>query len=67
MKEEFNLYEKRKFGIGIDEYIYLERDVKEFIRLFKKELIEDKIIEDFMVSRKKVIETIDKLAGDKLK
>ena len=31
-KKEFNLYEKRKFGIGIDEYIYLERDVKEFIK-----------------------------------
>ena len=62
MVDEFNLSEKE---IKNNVYYHAE-DIKEFIRLFKLEIDKEKIIEDFMVSRKEIFAIMDKLAGDKL-
>lgn len=58
--EDFNLSEKR-ISAGTN-YIYKQKDVKEFIRLLKEE-----IKEKYKWNKKVFFELIDKLAGDKLK
>ena len=63
MKKEFNLSEKRYWFSGAK--AYCEEDVKEFINILKDELYE---IEDLRLEiRLKLLEKINKFAGNKLK
>jgi len=66
MVKEFNLYEERKFGIGIDEYIYLERDIKEFIEVLKDTIMikQENPTEMIDEYNKELFDKIDKLVGD---
>ena len=62
---EFNLSERiwetpNMTGVQIGEEVISKEDVKEFIKLLKEEI-------DFHMPKDIIIETIDKLAGDKLK
>ncbi len=65
MKEEFNLSEKiQDHGNGITRY-YCDKDVKEFIRLLKKNMKWDfENPEGYSLNM--LYERIDKLAGEKL-
>ena len=65
-KEEFNLSERIEI-LGVFKYkVYLEEDVKEFIRLLKEKINNASLIPVFD-KRKAIFDKIDKLAGDKLK
>ena len=69
MTKEFNLSDYIQYKDLDDfncEFIDVKK-IKKFIRLFKLEINKEKIIEDFMVSRKEIFAIMDKLAGDKLK
>ena len=66
MKQEFNLSEKVYKIVGWEHYeeFFSRRDVKEFIILLKKDLIEqagEEGLGSYMICK-----IIDKLAGDKL-
>jgi hypothetical protein len=66
MKEEFNLSDKGYYS-DEDGVVYPEDDVKEFIRLLKKEIEFGKVPNmDMMISVDETINIIDKLAGEKL-
>ena len=62
--EKFNLSKKRE---DFDGYSYSEKDVKEFIRLLKEDILNtfDNLDENF-IQKTNVINKLDKLAGDKL-
>ena len=68
MEKEFNLWEKSLDGDvwsnWSDESVYLESDIKEFIRLLK-EPYKDFFIGDDMIGD--LLRSIDKLAGEKFK
>ena len=72
MKEEFNLSKNRKLSNwvlpnGEKIYIYSEIDIKEFIKLLKKELIEALDLKTtYPKDMKIVMNLINKLAGKKL-
>ena len=59
VQPEFNLSEKGKQVFKHGEYLYLQSDVKEFIRLLKEECRIYKLSQDIEIS-------IDKLAGEEL-
>jgi len=66
MKKEINLSEKNIILFGREGIptVYLEKDVKEFIKLLKEELKPNRGYKT--ISFRIICETIDKLAGDDL-
>lgn len=73
MKKEENLSEKREGVMKSLGYSYSEKDVKEFIRKLKEELerrqtefAQEKPGTSYWYNHDKLIDIIDKLAGEKL-
>jgi len=64
MKEEFNLSNKRIKRNFSETYMYDEKNVKEFIRLLKKEYFEKSSY--LTITQLEFNKIIDKLAGKKL-
>lgn len=61
---EIDRYENVEFNNGVK--ILRIEDVKEFIKLLKLEIDKEKIIENFMVSKKEIFAIVDKLSGEDL-
>lgn len=67
-KEDFNLSEKERYlgtGRSEDDCIFKKKDVKKFVRLLKKDIMETGLVND--LSKLRILSYIDRIAGDKLK